>query len=118
LEKLKYINLEDGEKENQILSQKENSKRSSMQAATQKLPFTERIFWGKSKKKITWILNEETQVPETNEMEDSLGLKPQSEKGKFLKKGSNVFTAPTVTEERAPFEQIRSKKIMFPPNYC
>lgn len=66
LEQLRHINLEDGEKENQILSQKENSKRSSKQAAVQKLPFTERIFWGKSKKKITWILDKETQVPETS----------------------------------------------------
>lgn len=63
LEQLKYLHLEDGEKENRILSQKDNFKRSSKQVASQKLPFTEKIIVGKSKKKITWILNEETHSP-------------------------------------------------------
>lgn len=50
-------------------------------------------------------------------MEDSLGLKPQSEKGKLLKKGSNTLTAPTQTEKNASTKQSRFKKLSFPSDY-
>lgn len=39
LEHLKYLHLEEGEKENRILCQKDNFKRSSKQTTSQKNPF-------------------------------------------------------------------------------
>lgn len=58
LEQIKGINFDLDEKENQILSQNENAKRSS-KTKNSKLPFTELTKRLKSKKKITFIIKKE-----------------------------------------------------------
>jgi hypothetical protein len=58
LDRLESICLEEFEKENQILSQKENKRRSSQMNA-KPLPFTERIMMRKATKKITFKLDPE-----------------------------------------------------------
>lgn len=113
LDQIRFLFLEDNEKENQLLSQRKNSKRSSKLGGC-KSPFAEQTIKQKSKKKITFLMVEDTRDKESTEMGDSIGVAPSPQKSKKSQQSPRTAMSSSGVSRKCGKQQLIIDKVIFP----
>ena len=117
LQQIKDISLGDGEKENQTLFHHQNITKGEKSAAAAKKPFAEQTIKRKSKKKLTFLLEEDQKIQASAETADTCTLKPEEHRSRGSERSTDVSSHPALTSKWSVQSKVSKQAIAFPQDH-